>query len=93
MFLKSRRFKIRLVPWRIAQRETHNWPFKHRMFATARNNPGNDDETQKGGTDEKRLPLFLNQMIQELEHTGDMNNRVFHTILRGLSASLQQLAA
>lgn len=63
----------------------------HRTFATAHNNPGDDDETEKDKTDEKILPMLLNQMIQELGHTRDINNRVFHTNLRGLFDPLQQL--
>jgi hypothetical protein len=36
--------------------------------------------------------MLLNQMIQELGHTRDIYNRVFHTILRGLFDSLQPQA-
>jgi hypothetical protein len=63
----------------------------HRTFAAAHNNPGDDEETQKDEPDEKIVPLFLNQTIQELGHTRNVRNRVFHTILRGLFDSLQQL--
>ena len=91
MFLEWWWFRIRLAPWRIAQRENHNRNLMHRMFATAHKNPGDDEETEEDKTDEKILPMLLNQMIQELGHTGDIHNRVFHTILRGLFDSLQQL--
>ena len=63
----------------------------HRTFAAAHNNPGDDEETDEDKTDEKILPMLLNQLIQELGNTGDIHNRVFHTILRGLFDSLQQL--
>jgi hypothetical protein len=36
--------------------------------------------------------MLLNQTIQELGHTRDIRNRVFHTILRGLFVSPQPLA-
>ena len=91
MFLEWRRFRIRLAPGRIAQRENHNRNVMHWTFATAHKNPGDDDETKEDKTDEKILPMLLNQMIQELGHTRDINNRVFHTILRGLFDPLQQL--
>jgi hypothetical protein len=91
MFLEWWWFRIRLAPWRIAQRENHNRNFMHRTFAAAHNNPGDDEETEEDKTDEKILPMLLNQTIQELGHTGDIHNRVFHTILRGLFDSLQQL--
>jgi len=91
MFLEWWWFSIRLAPWRIAQRENHNQNVMHRTFATAHNNPGDDEETEEDKTDEKILPMLLNQMIQELGNTGDIHNRVFHTILRGLFDSLQQL--
>lgn len=91
MFLEWWWFRIRLAPWRIAQRENHNRNVMHRMFATAHNNPDDDEETEEDKTDEKILPMLLNQLIQELGNTGDIHNRVFHTILRGLFDSLQQL--
>ena len=81
MFLEWWWFRIRLAPWRIAQRENHDRNFMHRAFAGAHNNPGDDEETEKDKADEKILPMLLNQTIQELGHTGDINNRVFHTIL------------
>ena len=91
MFLEWWWFRVRLAPWRIAQRENHNRNVMHRMFATAHNNPGDEEETEEDKTDEKILPMFLNQMIQELGNTGDIHNRVFHIILRGLFDSLQPL--
>src|SRR5579883_2558192 len=91
MFLEQRRFRIRLTLRRMTQWQNHHRNFMHRTFSATHNNPGDDEETQKNEPDEKILPMFLNQMIQELGHTGDINNRVFHTILRGLFDSLQQL--
>ena len=65
----------------------------HRTFAAAQKNPGDNEETEEDETDEKILPMLLNQMIQELGHTGDIHNRVFHTILLGLFDSLQPQTA
>ena len=92
MLLERWWFRIRLAPGRIAQRENHNRNFMHRTFAAAHNNPGDDEETDEDKADEKILPMLLNQLIQELGNTGDIHNRVFHTILRGLFDSLQPQA-
>jgi hypothetical protein len=91
MLLERWWFRIRLGPGRIAQRENHNRNFMHRAFAAAHNNPSNDEETKKGKPNEKIFPMLLNQTIQELGHMRDINNRVFHIILRRLSDSLQPL--
>lgn len=69
MLLK--RWRIRLVPWRIAQRENRH-----------------HEGAKKNEADKTMLLIFLDQTIQEHGHTGDMNNQVFHTILRGLSRIL-----
>ena len=53
----------------------------HRTFATAHNNPGDDDETEEDEADEKIFPMLLNHTIQELGHARDVRNRVFHTTL------------
>jgi hypothetical protein len=92
MLLERRWFRIRLATWRIAQRQNHYWNVMHRMLATAHNNPDDDEETEEDEADEKILPMLLNQTIQELGHTRDIRNRVFHTILRGLFVSPQPLA-
>ena len=63
----------------------------HWTFAAAHNNPGDDEDAEEYKADEKILPMLLNQTIQELGNTRDVRNRVFHTILRGLFDSLQQL--
>ena len=84
MLLERWWFWIWLASGRIAQREDHNRNVMHRTFATAHNNPGDDDETEKDEADEKILSMLLNQTIQEPGHTRDIRNRVFHTILRGL---------
>jgi len=92
MLLERWWFRIRLAPGRIAQREDYNRNVMHRTFATAHNNPSDDDETEKDEADEKILSMLLNQTIQEPGHTREINNRVFHTILRGLFLSPQPLA-
>jgi hypothetical protein len=81
IFLERGWFRIRLAPGRIAQREDYNRNVMHRTFATAHNNPSDDDETKKDEADEKILPMLLNQTIQEPGHTREMHNRVFHTIV------------
>ena len=92
MLLERWWFRIRLAPGRIAQRENHDRNVMDWTFATARNNPGDDDEAEKDEADEKILSMLLNQTIQELGHTREIDNRVFHTILRGLFLSSQPLA-
>lgn len=64
----------------------------HRMFAATHDNPSDDEDTKKDEADEKILSMLLNQTIQEPGHTREINNRVFHTILRGLFVSPQPLA-
>lgn len=92
MLLERWWLRIRLAPGRIAQRENHNRNFMHRMFATTHDNPSDDEDTKKDEADEKILSMLLNQTIQEPGHTREINNRVFHTILRGLFLSPQPLA-
>ena len=92
MLLERWWFRIWLAPGRIAQREDYNRNVMHRTFVTAHNNPGDDGETEKDEADEKILSMLLNQTIQEPGHTREINNRVFHTILRGLFLSPQPLA-
>ncbi len=49
------------------------------MFATARKNPDDDEETQKDEFGEKVITMFLNQGVQELGRTGKLGHGVFHT--------------
>ena len=81
MLLERWWFRIRLAPWRIAQWQDDHRNVMHRTFAAAHNNPGDDGETEEDEPEEKVIPMFLNQIIQELGHTRDVHNRVFHTIL------------
>ena len=74
-------FRIRLALWRITQGQDHHRNVMHRMLAAAHNNPGDDGETEEDEPEEKVITMFLNQIIQELGHTRDVHNRVFHTIL------------
>lgn len=92
MLLERWWFRIWLAPGRIAQREDYDRNVMHRIFATPHENPGDDDDTEEDESDEKILPMLLNQTIQKLGHTRDVRNRVFHTILRGLFVSPQPLA-
>ena len=52
MLLERWWLRIRLAPGRIAQREDYNWNVMHRTFATAHNNPGDDEEREEDKTDE-----------------------------------------
>ena len=72
---------IRLVPWRTAQRVNHNRNGSHRQWATTHKYPGEEDQTGKDKTDDKTLRRLLIQMNQELGHIGEINHRMFHTIL------------
>ena len=50
----------------------------HRSSATAHDNPGDDEETEKDESDEKILAVLLNPLIQELGRTRDMENWAAH---------------
>ncbi len=65
----------------MAQRENHNRNDSHRQWTTAHKYPGEEEKTEKDKTDDKTLRRPLNQMIQELGHMGEINHRMFHTIL------------
>ena len=71
---------IRLAPWRAAQLKNNNRNTSRRQWATVHEHPG-EEETEKDKTDDKTPRRHLNQMIQVLRHMGEINHRMFHTIL------------
>lgn len=72
---------IRLAPGRKAQRENDNRNGSHRHPATAHEHSGEEEETETDKTDDKTLHRLLNQVIREPGHRGEINHRMFHTIL------------
>lgn len=86
MLLERRWLRIGFATRRMAQRENHDRNVMHRMLAAAQNNPGDEQEAEDDESDEKILPMLLNQPIQKLGHTRDIRNRVFHTTLLKLLA-------
>ncbi len=72
---------IRFAPGRTAYQENHNRNGGHRQSETAHEHPGDEEETEKDKTDDKTLRRLLNQTIQALGHMGEINHRIFHTIL------------
>lgn len=83
MFLERWWLRIRLAPWRIAQRENHNWNVMRRTFATAHENPSDGEEAQKNEQDKEVITMILNQTIQNLGDTRNDFYRVFHFNLSG----------
>ena len=72
---------IRLAPGRTAKRLNHSRNAIHRQWVPAQKYPGEEDQTEKDKTVEKTLRRLLNRMNQELGQTGEINHRMFHTIL------------
>jgi hypothetical protein len=58
-------------------------------FAPSRKNPADDEERQKDEPDKKVITMFVNQGIQELGRTRDINYRVIHTNPSGFFGSLR----
>jgi hypothetical protein len=79
VFLERRRLRIRLAPRRVTQWQNYYRNFMHGAFAAARKHPGEKEEAQEDEADKKVVAMFLNQGIQKLGRTRDIDHRVFHT--------------